>query len=346
MSEAFDPGWLPMMHGSVPQGSPQEAWNLVLTYFPEIPAWPQLAQRSYLESTYIQFSERFPGAVIENERLTVARSSRMETTLDRLYLAYLQGDIDHGGISPDHAAGLAMLLEDTVPFMQPMEAIKGQLTGPISWGLDIVDKRRRPILYDEVLADAITHHLYLKAAWQERELRRVSPNSIIFLNEPTMSSFSSAVAAISRDQVISLLNQVLAGITGLSGIHCCGETDWSILLSTTADIVNVNAYEHADSVADCAEYAQAYLARGGIIAWGIVPATQQAATETVESLLSRLDDAMDLLGEHGVSKDALLKTGLITPTCGVGSLSPELAERVFYLTAGVSSAMQNRYAQT
>ena len=265
MSEAFDPGWLPLMHGSVPYGSPQEAWNLVLTYFPEIPTWPQLVQRSYLEGPYIQFSERFPGAVLENQRVHVARSNRMEVALDRLYLAYLQGDIDHGAISPDHAAGLAMLMEDAVPFMQPMEAIKGQVTGPISWGLDIVDRRRRPILYDEILAEAVVHHIYLKAAWQERELRRINPNTIIFLNEPNLTSFSSAAAAISREQVISLLNQVLAGISGLSGIHCCGETDWSILFSTEADIVNINAYDHAGSLAECGEYVHAFLQRGGII---------------------------------------------------------------------------------
>ena len=160
-----------------------------------------------------------------------------------------------------------------------------------------------------------------------------------------MTSVSSAAAAISRDQVISVLNQVLAGISGLSGVHCCGETDWSILFSTEADIVNVNAYDHAESLAECEEYVNAFLQRGGTIAWGIVPAAPQAATETVESLLARLNDTMNLLAERGISKEDMLKTGLIMPTCGTGSLSPELAERVFYLTAGVSSAMQHRYIQ-
>jgi hypothetical protein len=345
MSDTFDPAWLPIMHGSVPHETPEDAWNLTLGYFPEIPAWPQLVQRSFLESIYVQFSERFPGFALDNERVRVIRDNRTEVALDRLYLAYLQGNLEYGAISPDHASGLAMLLEDRLTFMQPLEAIKGQITGPISFGLDVVDERRRPILYDDVMAEAMAHHLYLKAAWQEQELSRFSPNTIIFVNEPNMGSFGSAVAAISREEVISLLDEVLSGISGLSGIQSDTDTDWSLLLSTSADIVGVNAYDHADSLATSAEEVQFFLDRGGILAWGIVPATEDAATETVESLIARLDEAMDRLVQEGVSKDALHKTGLIAPTTGAGSLTPELTERVFYLTAGVSAAIRRRQSE-
>ena len=339
----FKPQWLPTMLGSTPHLSAAEAWTTTLTYFPEIPAWPQLPKRSYLENMYVQFSERFPGVVLEGERIYVNRERDLEAALERLYIAYLEGNMAYGAISADYAAGLDYLLADRIAFMQPLEAMKGQVTGPITWGLAVVDQNRRPILYDEVLAEAIAHHLRLKVSWQEQQLRRFSERTIIFVDEPYMSSFGSAFVSISRELVVNLLEEVFDGITGLKGVHCCGNTDWSILLSTSANILSIDAYSYAESLSLYPDAVNAFLERGGAIAWGIVPAGEQAFTETVESLVARLHDGIELLVAKGVSKDALLRAGLVTPSDGTGSLSMELSERVFYLTAGVSFAMRRRY---
>ena len=103
------------------------------------------------------------------------------------------------------------------------------------------------------------------------------------------------------------------------------------------------ARTYAESLSLYPDAVNAFLERGGIIAWGIVPAGEQAFTETVESLVDRLHEAIDLLTAKGVSKEALLRAGLVTPSDGTGSLSMELSERVFYLAAGVSFAMRRRY---
>ncbi len=75
--------------------------------------------------------------------------------------------------------------------------------------------------------------LRLKASWQEKELRQISKNTIIFVDEPYMSSFGSAFVPLSREKVVSLLEEVFGGISGLKGVHCCGNTDWSVLLGTS-----------------------------------------------------------------------------------------------------------------
>lgn len=345
MDSGFKPRWLPTMIGSMPFSDVREAWNVILAYFPEIPAWPQLPQRSFLENMYVQFSERFPGVVLQGERVYVDRDHDLNSPLERLYIAYLQGDLGYGALSQDYARGLAYLLEGRAPFMQPAEAIKGQVTGPISWGLAVTDRNRRPILYDEVLAEALAHHLHLKAAWQEQALRRFCERTIIFVDEPYMSSFGSAFVSVGREQVLEMLEEVFAGISGLKGVHCCGNTDWSILLSTSVDILSLDAYKYAESLALYPEEVKKFLEREGIIAWGIAPTGPPATTETVESLVARLEDAIDMLAAKGVPKELLLQSGLITPSCGTGSLSPDLAERAFYLAAGVSSAMRRRYAE-
>jgi hypothetical protein len=87
----------------------------------------------------------------------------------------------------------------------------------------------------------------------------------------------------------------------------------------------------------------AFLERGGIIGWGIVPASVQVMEETVESLLDRFHDAIGLLTAKGLNQDDLLSAALIMPSCGCGSLPIETTERIFEMTRQVSKALQERY---
>jgi hypothetical protein len=340
----FAPNWQPLAIGSVPYTDADQAWSAVLRYFPHTPFWPQLPQRSYRENMYVQFSERFPGVTIEDQRIYVDRRQDLDPGLERLYLAYLENDLAYGAIGPEFSAALAALQAGRVAFEPPLELLKGQVTGPVSWGLTVVDQNRRPLLYDEVLADAIAKHLRLKASWQEKVLSSHAANTLIVVDEPYLSAFGSAFISLSREQVVHYLQEVLAGISHLKGVHCCGNTDWSILLETPIDVLSLDAYDYAASLALYPREVSAFLGRGGIIAWGVVPAGQPAENETAESLVARLEQALDMLVEKGVPREALLRSGLVTPSCGTGSLSKALAERVFDLTAQVSATMRERYA--
>ncbi len=348
MPERFDPAWLPTAIGSLPLSDPAQAWAWTLRYLPQIPVWAQLSRRSYLENMYAQFSENFPGIVVdlEAERTYVDHMRDLDRDLERLYLAYLENDLEYGVLSPDYAAGLHYLLDTEGLLEVTPVAVKGQVTGPISWGLTVTDQNRRPLLYDEMLADAIAKHLRVKAAWQEQRLKTIAPQTIIFVDEPYMSSFGSGFVSLGRDQVLTLLEEVFAGIEGLKGVHCCANTDWSVLLDTSVDILSLDAYEYAESLSLYPDAVAAFLERGGVIAWGIVPASSAVMDETVDSLLDRLHEAMDLLVQKGLSLDKLLAAGLVTPSCGTGSLDPQVAERALALTAEVSAQMRARYVAT
>lgn len=339
----FEPNFLPISIGSVPHADPAMACELVLRNCPQIPAWPQLPKRSFLENMYVQYSEGFPGLVLEGGRIYVDRSQDLDSSLERLYTAYLEDELDHAAIGADYAAGLFAFLRALDSRGDQLLAVKGQVTGPVSWGLVVVDQNRRPILYDEVLADAVAKHLRLKAAWQERELRRLCPTVITFVDEPYMASLGSAFVSLSREQVIALLEEVLAGIQGIKGVHCCGNTDWSILLSTSIDILSLDAYEYAGALALYPDEVRAFLKRGGVIAWGIVPTSDQVYQETAESLMEKLHQAMNLLVKKGIPLDLLLESALVSGSCGTGPLSEPAAERVLSLAAEVSVRMRERY---
>ncbi len=342
---AFALNGLPTAVGSLPHRDPEKAVALIQTHLPAIPDWPQLPRRTFRENMYVQYSEGFPGIQVDMEREKVlVNRERVDEELEPLYLAYLEDRVDDWGIGPEYAAGLYAFLEHDRSANPPL-AVKGQVTGPISMGLQVTDQNLRPILYDEVLADALAKHLRLKAAWMEKRLRKLSEQVIVFIDEPYLSAFGSAFISLSREQVITALEEVMAGLTCLKGVHCCGNTDWSILLETSVQLLNLDAYTYAESLSLYPEAVQAFLRRGGVIAWGIVPQDEEGiAQATVEGLVQRLEEAWGLLTAKGIALEEILAAFLVTPSCGLGSVSPEMAARALELTAGVSRTVREKYA--
>ena len=222
--------------------------------------------------------------------------------------------------------------------------VKGQITGPISWGLCVIDSEQRGILYDELLADNAARFLRLKAMWQERFLREISDDTVIFVDEPYLTSLGSAFVAISSEQVSTLLEEVFSGMVGLKGVHCCGSTDWSILLKTSVDILSFDAYNYADSLNTYPAEVKSFLERGGTIAWGIVTNDEESlAKETLASLHDRLGEAMAPFTRDGTSFKQLISQGLLTPSCGLESMSPGAVEEALLLLTGLSARLRRKY---
>ena len=334
---------LPTIIGSLPYKDPKQACRVVARFLKDIPAWPQLPNRSFLENMYVQYSEGFPGAVVEENRIFIDRSKDSSGALEALYSAYLANEADTFPVSPSHAAGFYEF--QSTDLSPGIRAVKGHVTGPVSWGLTVTDQNKRSILYDEVLADAAAKLLRLKASWQEKQLKKISPNTIIFVDEPYMASFGSAFVAISREKVIDLLNEVFGGITGISGVHCCGNTDWPVLLSSNAGILSFDAYNYAESLALYKDNVKEFLLKKkGAIAWGIVPNESKIiAKETVAGLKDRLEAAMEPFTRCGIPFKQILAQSLVTPSCGLASLNGEEVEAVLELLTGLSGVVRQRY---
>jgi len=333
---------LPTIIGSMPHTDPFKACSQIVHYLKDIPAWPQLPKLSYQENMYVQFSEGFPGVrgVTENS-ISIDRSQDLNKPLEKLYAAYLENDVDKFPVSPEYAAGLQHFLSLTD--LSPL-AVKGQVTGPISWGLTITDDSQRAIIYDDTLADAAAKLLRLKASWQEKELSKICTNTIIFVDEPYMASFDSAFFYISRERVIKLLEEVFGGISGLKGVHCCGNTDWTVLLDTSADILSFDTYNYAQSLSLYPAEVKRFLKRQGIIAWGIVPNDEESLNkESVASLQDRLEEAMAPFTRKGVRFKQLIEQGLLTPSCTLASLSEDAAALALELLTGLSARIRERY---
>lgn len=336
-------GCLPTMIGSMPQTDASEACSMVARYLKDIPCWPQLPNSSFLENMYVQYSEGYPGVVVDTEkdRIYIDREGDNQQALEQLYKASIENDIDRFPVSEEYAAGLYAFLG--TGNMSPL-AVKGQVTGPISWGLTVTDENRKSIIYDNVLSDAAARLLKLKAGWMERVLRKISKNTIIFVDEPYLVSYGSAFVSLSREKVIGLLEEVLSGISGIKGAHCCGNTDWSVLLDTSIDILSFDTYNYAESLTLYPAEVKRFLDRGGVIAWGVVPnESDTQAKETVASLKDRLEEAMAPFTRNGVRFEQLVRQGLITPSCTLTTLSEEECGRALELLVELSETMRKRY---
>lgn len=276
-----------------------------------------------------------------------------------------EGDFGEFAISPDYAAGLlafeqavldaaASALPSSIfsgtgtPIGGGLVAVKGQVTGPISFGFQVTDENRRPLFYHELMSEAVVQLLKLKAGWQEERLKRLAGaraiKTITFIDEPYLSSYGSAFMSLNREDVVRALGEVMSGLSGLKGVHCCGNTEWELLLETPLDILSFDAFNYAENLALYAGPIKDFLARGGVLAWGIVPTiAQDLETQTVDGLVERLEAGMRRLAGKGVPFDDLLASALVTPACGLGTQDESTAEKALALTVGVSRAMRAKY---
>ena len=318
-----------------------KAVDLILENFKDLPAWPQLPKTSFYENMYVQYCEGLPCIRIdpENEKVFFDTSQDILQPIQQVYENYLTENYKYFKISEKYAKGLydfkrKVLAKGKLPI------VKGQTLGPVSLGLTLTDENKRLILYNDQIADAIVKTCVCKAVWQAEFLKEIADKVVIFIDEPYLVSFGSAYVNITREQIINMLNEIIDKLHELdviAGVHCCGSTDWSILMDTNIDIINFDAYLYSDSLMLYSEKINTFLGNDKYLAWGIIPTSEDKIfSETPESLYEKLRTRQNELASKGVAKNSIIKQTLITPACGVGSLSENAADRVMELLQKVS----------
>ena len=323
----------------------------------DAPIWPQLPKLGLLEQMEVQYSENMPCAVVDTEknRLFFQTDVDYSEKFAAFYEAYMSAtDPDSGtkdfssmAISEKYSKGLYALLGTLKKEGKKRPWLKVQSTGPITFALSIVDENKRAMYYNEEFRDVITKSIIMKSRWQVQQFKSFAENIICFLDEPILSAFgSSTYVSVKREDVVSILNESIEAIHAegaVVGIHCCGNTEWSILIDAGVDIVNFDAFEYGDTIAIYADSVKAHLNRGGVLAWGVVPTSSKIMEQTVESLEKKLEEGIDLLASKGIDRNLIIRQAMISPSCGTGSLSTAEAEKVFSLMAGLTKRMKEKY---
>jgi len=318
----------------------------------DAPIWPQLPKFGLYEQMEIQYSENIPCAVIERDkgRLYFKTDVDYSENFAAFYETYMAveegGDLTDMAISANFSKGI-YALEKALKTGGKRPWLKVQTTGPCSFALTLVDENKRAIYYNEEFRDVIVKALALKSRWQIRKFKPYAENIICFIDEPILSAFgSSTYVSVKREDVVAAINEVVEAVHAegaLAGVHCCGNTEWSILIDAGVDIVNFDAFGYGETIAMYADHVKTHLARGGMLAWGVVPTSTAIRAQTAESLEAQLEKVMDNLASKGVSKDLITKQAILTPSCGTGSLETADAERVFELLSQLAKRMKAKY---
>jgi hypothetical protein len=352
----FQANALPALIGSLPLGDHEAAVDMVMTHTPQIPIWAQLPV--YAEEGMVrQFLPGLPGLVFEGDKFYIdTAGADFDAALLRFYEEYM--DVAEGGadldasrfaLKPDTARGFFVLKDRIAGTGPPSAAIKGQVTGPITFGTAVKDQNGRAIYYDEQLRDVQVKLLALKARWQIRQLAPFGKPVIIFIDEPALAGFgSSEFISMSREEVSACLDEVIDAVHqegGLAGIHVCANADWSLILESDVDIVNFDAYAYFDRFVIYEQALKTYLANGNIVAWGLVPTLQpeDIEKEETDTLLAAWEERAAALDKLGLDRRTVMTQSLFTPACGAGSLSVEHAEKVLRMTREISDALRAQF---
>ena len=323
----------PSLVGSFPHTEPQPLVDRIFSRFMELPAWPQLPARDWLESMYVQYSEGLPGAVVDRAagRIYFSTGDGFEGQLEAFYQAVVEEDVERFAVGRDYALGLHLFL-DTLPRLGAGRPhwVKGQVTGPFSFAMTVTDANKRALAYTPELLEVAVQGMAMKARWMARQLRRVADGALVVLDEPYLCSFGSAFVNVSRQDVIAALSGAVEAIhreDALAGLHCCGNTDWSLVLSVALDVINFDAYEFFQGLSLYPAELDAFLRRGGILSWGIVPPSRSGVDLDARVLLAALDDRIGQLVSKGIDRAMLYRQALLTPSCGLATETVERAER-------------------
>ena len=328
---------------------------LQLTLALDIPFWPQLPNISFYEDMYAQSSENFPGIVIvlDDEKITFDTTRFYQELGD--YSLRMTG-LETFALSPKYSAVYHRFLAEE---LQGHPAIRGQVTGPVSFGFRVTDEDSRPIIYHDEVRTLLFDFIQRKVNLQYQQLREKNRNAFVWLDEPGLGWVFSGLSGYNDVQARQDYQAFLAGLDGPRTLHLCASVNLLYLLGLGIDLLSFDAYQlelmpkgYADAVAD-------FVNGGGIISWGIIPTDSESlGRETPETLSNRLLSYWEVVSQNtGLSVKSIAEQALIAParcclknagrvgasdepaTCAIqestsSTVEEQLVERAFsYLTA-------------
>jgi len=307
----------------------------------DIPFWPQLPRLSYYEDMYVQASEHFPGIVLDLNNQTLAFS------MDK-FIAELEETLAHFAesayfdISDQYSDVYHRFLKLD---LSDRPAIRGQLEGPISFGMNILDQDKRPIIFDDTVRPFIYEFMARRINVQLERLKKRNPNAFMFIDEPGLQFLFSALSGYDNVAARGDMEAFLAMIDRPRGVHLCGNPDWDFLLNLDMDILSMDVYLNAEIFSTYAGSIKRFLDNGGVIAWGIVPTNfEPFEAETIDTLSAHLENVWQILVKKGIEKEYLLSKSLISPAtcCLVNPDGEKTVEAAFKVVQALSGRLREK----
>jgi len=337
------PNFAATMMSSVPYRDTERALDAIIENFPEAPCLPVMTRgiRWVLEG--------IPCVVVNKEKreILLDPSTERENEILEFYDRIESDDLDYFATTSKSAPFFYAMIERLKNRRPPeMKWVVFHTVGPLLLGDMLKRPDGTPSIHHETLRDILIKGMNMKTRWLERKIKaEIEDVEVVAdLPETTLVNFTSASGTGNREEIISAINEGFSNLNCLTWIHCCANIDWSLLTDTKTDIINFDAYQHADKVILYAKGFKAFIERGGMIGWGIVPVVEELLNkESVHSLVERLEKAIDLFVRKGVDEKLLTSGSWVLPCCDAVLLTPDQTDVVFNMTREISEAMRAKY---
>jgi len=326
--------------GIMPHTNIDEAISLALSL--DIPFFPELPKISFYEDMYAQASQNFPGIIIDLEK------EKISLDID-VFLAELLNFLEKAEDNPE-------VFDLTDPFSLTYEqflrqdlahypAVRGQLIGPISYGLKIADKNLTPILYNDEVKEFLFYFFARKTNLMYQKLRQKNNQAFIWFDEPGLEFIFNSFSGYPNQKAHSEYLTFLSQIEGPKGVHLCGNPDWSFLLTMPLDILSLDVFSNGPIFRLYTGEIASFLDRGGIIAWGIVPTWEGVAEkENATSLFLLMKELIENLISRGIDRKKLINQSVLSPArCSLVNKDETLVTRAFQVTNQVRDMLRNYF---
>ena len=318
--------------GSLGVADHAEACSFVFDHTPVLPAAPSLPQADPSESIIGQAAAGLAGTRVSDDgALAVDTAALLESDIQ--VARSLDGPENAGMRAFVDAAVARRARSDDGP-----SRLKFQLTGPVTFGLALAGEGV-PIAKSFPLAGAVVREraAAFAALFRER-LADVTP--VVFLDEPGLTSMTHPGFPLAPSDTVALVRSVLDvfDTETLTGIHCCGSTDWAAVIAAGSDVLSTPL--------DCGlgfagEELSRFLQRGGWVAWGAVPTDRPLGT-TIDRYWQSLSAVWGRLAESGCDPVLLRTQALVTPACGLAGYQASQSARVFQLVNAIADRLRSQ----
>jgi len=324
----------------MPHKDPDIALDLALTM--DIPFRPQLPHVSYTEDMYVQAAEHFPGILLDMKNRTLGFSMEKFIIEFEETMAHFD-EPEYFDISKEYSVVYHRFLEMD---LSDRPAIRGQLEGPISFGLNVLDQDKKPILFNDTIRPFMFEFMSRRINVQLERLKQMNSNAFMFVDEPGLQFLFSALSGYDSTKAKNEMEQFFAMTQRPRGVHLCGNPDWDFLLGLDLDILSLDIYQNGEVFSLYSESIKRFLDRGGVIAWGIVPTNfEPFETENINTLVAKLTNLWDVLTHKGIDRQFLFSRSLISPAtcCLVNPDGEKTVEKAFRVVKELSHRLQDRY---
>lgn len=325
----------------------------------DIPFWPQLPNVGFHEDMYVQASAGFPGIVVATGERKISFNTTLFEAEVGLY-AQRMGETETFALGAEHSSVYqGFLARDLGRYA----AIRGQVTGPVSFGFRVMDETLRPMIYHDDARTLLFDFIRRKVNAQYRQLSERNRHAFVWVDEPGLGWVFSGLSGYSDTRARRDYGELWAGSDGPRGLHLCASVNLPYLLQLGAQVVSFDAYQaglvpegYARAVAD-------FLAGGGVISWGIVPTDGgdlgRHTPETLEALL--LGYWEDISRASGLAVSRIARQSLLAPArcclknagcvgasddkraAGAGRDEVRIVERAFGYLRTLSRSLRDRF---